>query len=340
MKYKSGKIVTNKVWDTNLQNEITVYSIWYNRESMVKKSIQSILSQSFKNYSVVLVDDGSLDATPKLLCEMLSYADEKNIPMAIWFKENEGFVKSLRKAIEKFNDGKFIALHGAGDISKRNRLELQYSVISKQVNIVAVGCGIECVSVEGEIIKKRGGEHKKVIRNNNFDRVPRLGTHGASLYSRNAYNAAGGYRDSFIYSQDTDLYLRLIKQGHFYILPEYLYQKLIADFTVAGFGDWKKNRAQIICSCAAQYISRFEFSEQNKLLAEMSSSKYEDLRFFSRKHPTFDSRMTLFLLWAIKNREYNCIKTTIKDLGIKLYKLPYFFIYYSIQKIRVKFTDD
>jgi len=58
--------------------------------------------------------------------------------------------------------------------------------------------------------------------------------HGSTLFSRACYEQIGGYRRAFYFAQDLDLWIRLVEQGRYIVLPEVLYQASITIGAISG----------------------------------------------------------------------------------------------------------
>lgn len=96
----------------------------YNRESVIEKSIQSILSQSFSNFELIIINDGSTDNTSKLISEI---SDER---ISIYNQNNIRQTQSRRIACE-FSNGKYFAFCDSDDIWSSDYLEKVYDVFEK-----------------------------------------------------------------------------------------------------------------------------------------------------------------------------------------------------------------
>jgi glycosyltransferase involved in cell wall biosynthesis len=118
--------IISKQNDNNANKPIvSVILCTYNAESFVQEAIDSILKQSFKDFELIIVDDGSSDGTREIIKK---YVDSriKYFPL----KVNSGLVFSRNFAIEKSN-GEYIALMDHDDISHPNRLRDQIDHIKK-----------------------------------------------------------------------------------------------------------------------------------------------------------------------------------------------------------------
>lgn len=89
----------------------------YNKEKYIKECIDSVLNQSFNNYELILVDDGSTDACPTIIDDY----SKSNKQIKVIHKENGGLV-SARKAGTKIANGDYIVCLDADDYLKKDYL--------------------------------------------------------------------------------------------------------------------------------------------------------------------------------------------------------------------------
>ena len=93
--------------------EVSVIMPIYNAESTIKRCIDSILAQDFNNFELILIDDGSMDSTPKI-CDDYAQIDNRII---VIHQENSG-VSSARNIGLKTAKGKWIAFCDSDDTVK------------------------------------------------------------------------------------------------------------------------------------------------------------------------------------------------------------------------------
>ena len=91
----------------------------FNSERYLREAIQSILEQTYTNFELLILDDGSTDGTRKII---KSFSDPRIIP--ILFETNQGLI-SARNEIAQRAKGKYIALMDADDKAFPSRLEAQ-----------------------------------------------------------------------------------------------------------------------------------------------------------------------------------------------------------------------
>ena len=114
------------------KNNISVIMPAYNCEDTIERAIKSVLNQTFKDFELIIVDDGSTDNTYKL-CQ--SIKDER---IKILHQENQGPSVARNNGLAIAN-GKYIMFIDSDDEYHINALELLYSKISKENCEIAVG---------------------------------------------------------------------------------------------------------------------------------------------------------------------------------------------------------
>ena len=127
---------------------ITVLMSVYNGEKYLKEAIDSVLSQTFKDFEVLIINDGSIDKTSKIL---KTYKDPRI--RIINNKKNIGLTKSLNKGL-KLARGEYIARMDDDDVSKPNRLEKQFEFMEKNSKYAVVGSFIEIIDSKGNLSNK------------------------------------------------------------------------------------------------------------------------------------------------------------------------------------------
>ncbi len=315
---QESRIIGNSLVESGGHKKVVVITVWYNRAEHVEDSIGSLLNQTTDNYTIFAVDDGSTDHTGEKLEKMLSKAEDYNVPMRVWRKPNEGFVTSLKKAIEKKTENEIIALHGAGDISKPDRIRTQILMLESDESVIATGVGVAKINPEGrhigEKIPPRWPESDPFTGT-----VPRLGTHGSSMYYRGEYMKSGGYREHFVYAQDADLLLRLRECGAFLNTDKILYSKLVSDKTVSSNSDWKQNWEQIIYSAAALESARRRKGGEPDPISSIEPGDWENIRAVAKEngvHHRAVKRSRQLAVRCIKNKDYAPLFPIIQFLGI------------------------
>lgn len=191
----------------------------------VEASIRSVLTQRFEDFELIVVDDGSTDATPDILSAVRG-ADPRVVVVR---QENRGLAASLNRGIAMARSA-YIARQDADDISREDRFEHQVAYLDQHPSIAAVGSSADVLDRAGTVVgalrARRGAD---AVRQGLLT-LRSTPVHGSMLMRTSAIHAAGGYREAFAAGQDYDLWLRLTDRFEIDNLPDALYQwRLDAD---------------------------------------------------------------------------------------------------------------
>lgn len=217
----------------------------YNDEKFIKKSINSILNQTYKNIEIIIINDGSTDKTQKIL--KVFEKNYKNIYL-INNKKNIGLTKSLNIGIKK-SKGKYIARQDCDDISYAKRISKQVAFLEKNKEIVL--CGTQRIIVDTRISKSYRDflpfedyqiRNKALISNPFF--------HSSVMIRKNILYKVGLYNEKFKYVQDLELWSRIIFKYKTVNLKDILSRKYIGKERISF--DKKKFLIRNICSFRAR----------------------------------------------------------------------------------------
>ena len=138
--------------------EITVLMPVFNNEKYLKQAIESILAQTYKDFELLIIDDGSTDGSNNII---QSFTDSRI--RLVKNDTNEGLIKTLNKGIE-LAKGEFIARMDGDDIALPKRLEKQVEVLKSSPSVSMVAC---CISIIDEAGEEQGfwGDDKLAITN-------------------------------------------------------------------------------------------------------------------------------------------------------------------------------
>jgi glycosyltransferase involved in cell wall biosynthesis len=192
-----------------MKPSISVIMSVFNNDNLVKKSIESILNQSFQNFEFIIIDDGSTDNSKKII----KLFEKKNKKIRFYsFKKNEGLAKRLNFAIKK-SKGKYIARMDADDFSKKKRLQVQKDFLDKNDNFLLIGSNAIYINKNNKFIKKTNLpiDYKDIkksiyIRNSIIH---------SSILARKSFFLKNKYNPKFKKCQDYELWLRTIKNYKF-----------------------------------------------------------------------------------------------------------------------------
>lgn len=191
--------------------DISIIMGAYNEEERwVRKCIESILNQTFKNFEFIIILDNPNNIDLKNLIE--DYAKKDSRIRFYVNEKNLGLVNTLNKGIG-LATGKYIARMDADDISVETRLEKQFNFLEKNKNISMIGTNIICINEEDNIIEESTDivTDKDLIKE--ISRYRNCMVHPSMMFKREDIIKIGNYRH-VLYAEDYDLVSRFITSGY------------------------------------------------------------------------------------------------------------------------------
>ncbi|WP_165044796.1 glycosyltransferase family 2 protein [Dysgonomonas sp. ZJ709] len=110
---------------------VTVMIPVYNAESFLRETIDSVLCQTYYDFELLLLDDGSTDSSIDII---KSYKDSR----ICYISCSHDFVGTLNKGLD-IAKGKYLALLDHDDLMMPHRLQMQYNYLESNLNIIACG---------------------------------------------------------------------------------------------------------------------------------------------------------------------------------------------------------
>lgn len=189
----------------------------YNGGAYIAKAVESVMRQTYRNFELLVVDDGSSDETPEILKEL----GRRYAKLAIiTHQENSGFVKTLNDGVKSVQ-GVYVARIDDDDVWRdEQKLEKQVAFLKKHPEYGMVGTGIIQVTPEGrEIGRYLFVEHDKDIRK--MILADNAFAHSTVMFKKELWEQAGGYQEKFHFFADWGLWLAIGRIAKFYNFLEY-----------------------------------------------------------------------------------------------------------------------
>lgn len=205
---------------------------WNNADTL-REAIDSILGQTVSDLELVVVDDGSIDATPELV-RGVQAADSRVRYLPL---EHTGISRSLNEGLRAAS-ADLVAFQDADDWSLPLRLERELEVLEHRPDVAVVGCRMREVDAAGRELAPRTSFVAGDVNNAllHFNPIP----NSCALIRRSDALAAGGFDPRYRYAMDYDLWLRLAERGVVTTLDEALAVRRMGTANVAA----RKERAQ------------------------------------------------------------------------------------------------
>jgi hypothetical protein len=196
-----------------------VLPVW-NGERFLAEAVESVLSQTLDTIELLLVDDGSTDATSDI-AHVFMCRDPR---VRVIHIERRGIAHALNAGIAQAR-GRYVARMDADDISCPSRLQKQIAYLDANPDCVAVGSAVAVIDETGEHVGTRKfPEHHEGITDKLISGWSNAFAHPTVVMRREALLAVGGYRDECVPSEDLDLWIRLSKVGKLANISERLLQ--------------------------------------------------------------------------------------------------------------------
>ena len=201
-------------------NRVSIIMGVYNCEKTLHEAIDSILNQSYKDWFLIMCDDGSDDTTYKIAKEYSCKYPGKILVLKNG--KNLGLNKTLNHCLQHAK-AEYIARMDGDDISLPDRLEKEVAFLDTNPQYDIVSIPMIYFDEDGDYRTGRGGKEPRV-------ESMVVGTpfcHAPCMVRKRAFDAVGGYseRKDRQRVEDWDLWIRMYELGFKgYILPEPLYK--------------------------------------------------------------------------------------------------------------------
>ncbi len=270
--------------------KITVLMAVHNGERYIRDAVDSMLSQTFRDFEFLIIDDGSGDKTSDIIN---SYKDDRI--RFVHNKENIGMGESLNKGI-RLALGDYIARMDCDDISIPNRLDEQFTFMENNPEVVLCGSWVKTLGKVSHVWKFPI-ENDEIKCRLLFDSVF---VHSSVIMRKNILLEEGYfYNKEFIGAEDYELWVRMSKKYNLANIG-----KVLLKYRIYPEHSWARLKHEQ--SNASQRIRK------DQLLSLYVPLSYENMRLHSRisnlKTGEFvnffnDSREWLLLIEQINKKE-------------------------------------
>jgi len=245
----------------------------YNHEKYVKETIESIVNQTYKNIELIVIDDGSIDNSVKIIQEL---ANKYNFTFI--HRPNKGLSATLNEGI-KLSKGKYFCVCASDDMYMPDKIEKQVEFMENttESNIAGVA-GYVCLIKKGKVVKLLKKKYtmekysfQDILKHKFYLPAP------TSFFRRDILIKVGGF-DEDTSLEDWAIYLKLTYNGYLLIrLPyvmvyyrrhksnysndiknmDYARKKLLSKYRMCDGFKFANKRLEFIT--AIHYLKRYDF---------------------------------------------------------------------------------
>ncbi len=194
--------------------QVSVLIPVYNREHLISEALDSVLRQSFRDFEILVIDDGSTDRSAELV---YAYSDPRI--RVIHNAKNLGIPRTRNRAVEAAL-GRFIAWMDSDDIAHPERLERQVAFLKAHPRVAAVGSFARWIDATGRAM---GVRRRPVSSDEIKARLLFSGCFtNTTVMSRRQAQERYRYREDFDLGSDIELWTRVAQDHEVANLPEVL----------------------------------------------------------------------------------------------------------------------
>lgn len=182
-----------------MPGKVSVVIPTYNREKIITKALDSVFSQTYQDFEIVVLDDGSTDTTR----ETIKKYGEK---VKYFYQENKGIAGARNSGMKKCS-GDYIAFLDSDDYWKPEKLEQQIGLFQNHPEYGMVASQCASIQADGSYREKnRPGKSGWILRdlfNKNFIRT------SSAIITRACMDTVGFFDESLREGEEYDYWLRI-----------------------------------------------------------------------------------------------------------------------------------
>ncbi len=213
---------------------VSVCMAAYNASRFIGSSLASLSAQTFSNYELIVVDDGSTDDTWQIITRH-ARGDARLKPLRN--ETNRGLVYTRNRCLQQCS-ASLVAVADADDIHYPGRLEEEVRFMERHPDVGVVGAAVHYID---EYDRRQGTSKDLLLTDNEIRFFLKLGPcihNTTTMYRREALIGSGGYRQGFdVGAEDYDLWARLSRATRFANLPTPLVAYRRHSSSTTGRGD-------------------------------------------------------------------------------------------------------
>ncbi|WP_071530750.1 glycosyltransferase [Selenomonas sp. CM52] len=244
---------------------ISVIMPVYNQQNFIGAAIESILAQTYSNFELIILDDGSTDDSLKII---RSYTDPRI--RVVWGKGNRKLVPPLNDGI-RMARGKYVARMDSDDISLPRRFEEQVGFLEAHPDVDICGTFFRTIGRGINYVASYPIEHNDIKLAQMFFcsfAHPAIMIRRSTILEKNLF-----YDEAFLYAEDYDLWSRMAWEGCvFYNIPKVLLRYRVGKFHISSVHG--RRQKQLTHQIVARNLVQFGLEEMDvqPLLKEICRS--------------------------------------------------------------------
>jgi glycosyltransferase involved in cell wall biosynthesis len=268
--------------------KISIIVPCFNGGLFLEDSIKSIIKQTFNNFKLYLINNGSTDNSLKIM-RFFERKDNRIIVINHRKKTSKG--RSINKILRKIPE-KYVCLMDADDIMLKSKLLLQIKYLQKNPDIKVLSSLSSYIS-DG---KKSAGMSVNLLNNHNscFDLIKNEKNVGLAspgvIIDRQVINSIGGFRDKFWPCDDIDLWNRVSEAGYkVYAIPKILLKyRLHKDSVITSTFLRSKMMSRWVKECLILRLKKKREVSYKKFIIKLKrQSTFKKIQIYSQDYSDY-----------------------------------------------------
>lgn len=194
---------------------ITVLMPVWNGARFLDEAIESVISQDYLDFELLIVDDSSTDETPRILA---SWASSDHRIVLLRNDRNLGVTATLNHGLRAAR-GVYVARQDSDDISMPGRLAAQIAALDADERTAMVSMNFNFIDEHGALLRTERRDQPPEIVDFVLNFTNAIGGHSQVMFRRDLVLELGGYDESWSRGQDYELWTRIARRGRIVILP-------------------------------------------------------------------------------------------------------------------------
>ena len=211
--------------------KLSVVMTAFNAERTIELALQSVLSNTYRELEVIVVDDGSDDGT----ADAVANCHDARIRLVRVSRMGRSRACNYAAAIAM---GEYLAIADADDESLPHRFAQQVEFLDRRPTVDVLGCQLIAVREQQAWHLKYPISHADIVGELSEGRMPIA--HAGVMFRRSWFVSAGGFNEDFERAEDFEIYYRNRTSTVFAALPTDVVRY---NFRILSFGRWRRDES-------------------------------------------------------------------------------------------------
>jgi glycosyltransferase involved in cell wall biosynthesis len=274
----------------------------YNGEKTILETIQSVLNQTFKDFEILIINDGSTDSTLEVIASI------PNSNIKVFSYPNTGVSASRNRGIA-LASGEYISFIDADDLWTPDKLEAQLKALQENPQAAVAYSWTDWIDESGTVIN--GGCHHKISGNvyAHLILADFIGSGSNPLIRKSALLELNGFDQSVPPAEDWDMWLRLAAHYLFTVVPQaQILYRISHQSASCNVLKMEQSSLKVIQKAIAQSPYPIEHLKSHCLANRYKYLIYKTLDGYPNRK---NGLIALQFLWKILQNDPNIIKKRV-----------------------------